>query len=146
MWVSCLGAFRVRCHPLVSRHPTWGVLIHVWNQIVYLLASDRSVAYPKPYTLNPKPEGPTLQNPYEPLCEPSLLFIVDLGVSQNGGTLFGGPYNKDYSILGSKLGPPILGNYHFPFSQLFQLTKPLHPAGMIQPERLRFKPFSAGYT
>ena len=29
------------------------------------------------------------------------------------GTIFlGGPHNKDYSILGSILGPPILGNYH----------------------------------
>ena len=29
------------------------------------------------------------------------------------GTLFGGPHNKDCSILGSILGSPILGNYHF---------------------------------
>ena len=28
------------------------------------------------------------------------------------GTLFGGPHNKDYSILGSILGSTILGNYH----------------------------------
>ena len=28
------------------------------------------------------------------------------------GTLFGVPYNGDYSILGSILGSPILGNYH----------------------------------
>ena len=33
-------------------------------------------------------------------------------VSQNYGYLLGGPYNKDYSILGSILGCPILGNYH----------------------------------
>ena len=30
---------------------------------------------------------------------------------------FGGPHNKDYSILGSILGPPILGNYHFYYSE-----------------------------
>ena len=28
------------------------------------------------------------------------------------GYPYWGPYNKDYSILGSILGPPILGNYH----------------------------------
>ena len=28
------------------------------------------------------------------------------------GTSLGGSHNKDYSILGSILGPPILGNYH----------------------------------
>ena len=28
------------------------------------------------------------------------------------GTILGGPYNKDYSIWGSILGPLILGNYH----------------------------------
>ena len=28
------------------------------------------------------------------------------------GVPFGGPYNKDYSILGSTLGSSILGNYH----------------------------------
>ena len=31
-----------------------------------------------------------------------------MGVSENGGTLFGGPYNKDPTIFGS----PILGNSH----------------------------------
>ena len=30
---------------------------------------------------------------------------------------FWGPHNKDYSILGSILGPPILGNYHFYYSE-----------------------------
>ena len=28
------------------------------------------------------------------------------------GYHFGGPHNKDYSILGSTLGSPILGNFH----------------------------------
>ena len=32
-----------------------------------------------------------------------------MGVSQNQGYLFGGPYNKDYSILGSILGYPNFG-------------------------------------
>ena len=31
-----------------------------------------------------------------------------MGVSQNHGYLFGGPYNKEYSILGSILGFPYL--------------------------------------
>ena len=26
--------------------------------------------------------------------------------------MFGGPYNNDYSVLGSILGPLILGNYY----------------------------------
>ena len=32
-----------------------------------------------------------------------------MGVSQNYGSLFGGPYNKDSSILGSILGSPYFG-------------------------------------
>ena len=35
-----------------------------------------------------------------------------LGVSENRGTLFGGPYNKDPTISGTILGPPIFGNSH----------------------------------
>ena len=34
-------------------------------------------------------------------------------VSQNWGYVFWGPFNKDCSILGSMLGPLVLGNYHF---------------------------------
>ena len=34
------------------------------------------------------------------------------GVSLNYGYLIAGPHNKDYSILGSILGSPILGKYH----------------------------------
>ena len=34
---------------------------------------------------------------------------AQMGVSQNYGYLFGGPNNKDYSILGSKLGSPYFG-------------------------------------
>ena len=36
---------------------------------------------------------------------------MEMEVSQNEGYLFGGPHNKDHSIFGSILGPPILGNY-----------------------------------
>ena len=32
-----------------------------------------------------------------------------VGVSQNDGYLFGGPHNKDYSILGTILGSPYFG-------------------------------------
>ena len=32
-----------------------------------------------------------------------------MGVSQNYGYHFGGPYNEDYSILGSISGSPYLG-------------------------------------
>ena len=34
------------------------------------------------------------------------------GLPKIRGTRFGGPNIKDYCILGSDLGPPILGNYH----------------------------------
>ena len=34
------------------------------------------------------------------------------GVSENRGTLFWGPYNKDPTISGTRLGSPIFGNYH----------------------------------
>ena len=40
---------------------------------------------------------------------------MQMGVSQNYGYLSGGPYNKDYNILGSILGSPYLGklpNHH----------------------------------
>ena len=40
-----------------------------------------------------------------------------MGVSQYWGYFFGGPYNKDYSILGSILGSPILGNYMSRFTE-----------------------------
>ena len=36
---------------------------------------------------------------------------MQVGVSQNYGYLFGGAHTKDYSILGSILGSPILGKY-----------------------------------
>ena len=44
-------------------------------------------------------------------CEQVLskALIVDTGVSQNYGYLFGSPHNKDYSILGSILGFPYFG-------------------------------------
>ena len=45
-----------------------------------------------------------------------------MGGSQIRGTILGGPYNKDYSILGSILGSPILGNY--PITQLFTDSGP----------------------
>ena len=35
-----------------------------------------------------------------------------MGFPKIRGTFWGGPYNKDYSNLGSILGPLILGNYH----------------------------------
>ena len=34
---------------------------------------------------------------------------TEIGVSQHQGHLFGGPHNKDYSILGSILGFPYFG-------------------------------------
>ena len=39
-----------------------------------------------------------------------------MGFPKIRGYLLGGPYDKDYSVLGSILGPLILGNY-----QLFSL-------------------------
>ena len=35
-----------------------------------------------------------------------------MGVSENEGTLSGGPYNKDPTISGTILGSPICGNSH----------------------------------
>ena len=37
---------------------------------------------------------------------------VDLGVSENKGTLFWGPYNKDPTIWGTILGSPVFGKSH----------------------------------
>ena len=39
-------------------------------------------------------------------------YYIDMGVSQN----FGGPHNKDYSILGSILGSPYFGNLPYRLS------------------------------
>ena len=61
--------------------------------------------------LPPLPPGPEPKG----LAKPEETQKRDLEVSQNRGTLFGGPYNKDYSILGSILGSLILGNYHLGF-------------------------------
>ena len=44
--------------------------------------------------------------------------VYEVGISQNKGYLVGGPYNKDYSILGSILGSPILGNYQVGFRMI----------------------------
>ena len=40
-----------------------------------------------------------------------------MGVSQNWSTLFGGPNNKDYSILGSILGSPNCGKLPYIYSK-----------------------------
>ena len=32
---------------------------------------------------------------------------------------FGGPYNRDYNVCGSMLGPPIEGNYHYSLALRF---------------------------
>ena len=39
------------------------------------------------------------------------------------GVPFGGPYNKDYVIGGSILGPPFLGNYHI-YIYFYKFPKP----------------------
>ena len=38
--------------------------------------------------------------------------MCHMGLSENSGTLFWGPYNKDPTIKGTILGPPIFGNPH----------------------------------
>ena len=35
------------------------------------------------------------------------------------GTILGGPYNKDHSILGSILGSPYFGEYHVAFGAVW---------------------------
>ena len=42
-----------------------------------------------------------------------------MGVSQNWGYRFGGPHNKDYSILGSILGSPYFGKVQYKVVQDF---------------------------
>ena len=37
---------------------------------------------------------------------------ADMGVSKNQGPLFGSPYIKSPTILGSILGPLVVGNSH----------------------------------
>ena len=42
----------------------------------------------------------------------NMRLTVIWGFPKIRGTLFGGPQNKDYIILGSILGSPYYGNYH----------------------------------
>ena len=35
------------------------------------------------------------------------------------GTLLGAPLNKDYDVLGSILGSPLLGNYHIDYMYIY---------------------------
>ena len=49
---------------------------------------------------------------HPPRCS-FLCASCNLGDSQNYGYHFGGPYNKDYSILGFILGSPYLGKLPF---------------------------------
>ena len=60
-------------------------------------------------TLNPKPSSAsrTAGDTSYQACDATRGFP-----KMGGGYPFGGPYNKDYSTLGSILGPLILGNYH----------------------------------
>ena len=41
-----------------------------------------------------------------------------MGVSQNWGYHFGGPHNKDYSIIGYTLGPPDFGKLPYGSSKV----------------------------
>ena len=56
-----------------------------------------------------------------------MLWKPHLGVSLNEGYLFGGPYSKDRSILGSILGSPYLGK--LPFASLSRLQVGLKVKG-----------------
>ena len=42
----------------------------------------------------------------------SSVHFKHMGVSENRGTLFGGPYNKDLTFWGTILGSPSFGNSH----------------------------------
>ena len=75
--------------------------------------------------------------------------LLQMGVSQNQGYPFGGPYNKDYSILGSILGSPYfeklpnrlqtdVGN-HLGLPTLLSLNKPgFHSLIHLMPQNLYF--------
>ena len=52
-------------------------------------------------------------------------------VSKNLGYPFGGRNNKDYNILVSILGPPILGNYHILF-QNYATSKLILESGLAR--------------
>ena len=87
---------------------------------------DLIIIYPKPYsiflgaTISPKPRKP---EPWTALCKAACAKLSPpapepeqaLSYSGYGGflkimdTVLGGPYNKDYSVLGSMLGCPYLG-------------------------------------
>ena len=49
-----------------------------------------------------------------------LVGIWQWGFPNIRGTFLGGPYNKNYSILGSKLGSPYFGKLPFGFSDACQ--------------------------
>ena len=45
-------------------------------------------------------------------CFRPLIRTLYRGTFQKSGALFGGPYNEDHSILGSRFVPLIFGNSH----------------------------------
>ena len=61
----------------------------------------------------------------------NILRIMGFRVSQNWGHLIGGLHNKDYSILGSISGSPILGNYQVCLWPKGQLSIPLFLSGIV---------------
>ena len=56
---------------------------------------------------------------------------LDWGVSENRGTLFGGPYNKDPTIWGTILGSPIFGNPHWQVEGPVSTEEPKSHAGRL---------------
>ena len=52
-----------------------------------------------------------------------------MGVSENRGTLFGGPYNKDPTIYGTILGSPIFGNSHIKVHSALPIGPKVAPFG-----------------
>ena len=61
-------------------------------------------------TPNPKPMDHCLGDSWRERTVHLDSIRVYMGVSQHYGYFFGGPHNKDYSILGSVLASPYFGN------------------------------------
>ena len=61
---------------------------------------------------------------------------LNMGISQNYGYHFGGPHNKDYSILGSILGSPYFGK--LPHDPALSFLLCLMPAGGLRIPSTRF--------
>ena len=105
----------MRGPPFKCYYILWYLLLAVtWSKLISLLASAHSAfqhyspctsIFPQTWSATMFPAIPINRHPLNPCFSSQFTW----GFTKIRGTLFRGPYNKDYSILGSILGFPYFG-------------------------------------